>query len=81
MITLLAYMADIAILGTYWLMVRGKSVKWFHLANAIGCIPLIVTEVISGAYAVIVITAAFGIIGAIGFVNCLLTIPHREGRV
>lgn len=62
----LGYAADGAILSTYWyLSATGKALR-FHLANALGCIPLIAIEVHQAAWPVLPLTAAFGVIGTYG---------------
>ena len=67
MLSLLAYLADAIILLTYALTATGRwrSVT-FHLANALGCFPIIAIEVVAGAWPALVLTAAFGIIGWVG---------------
>jgi hypothetical protein len=62
----LAYVADVWVIGTYVAMVAGRSVRAFHWANAVGAIPIAVTEVAVGAWQALVLTMAFGIAGAIG---------------
>lgn len=65
--TVLAYIADAWILGTYALMSwRGRFTRWFHLANAIGCAPIIAIEVAVGAWPALVLTASFGALGWFG---------------
>lgn len=64
---IIAYLADIAILATYAATAKGRAVRWFHLANAIGCFPVIGVEVVAGAWPPLVLTAAFGVIGSVGF--------------
>lgn len=64
--TVLGYFADAWILTTYALLtLRGKS-RAFHLANALGCIPLLYAEVTAGLWQVVVITGTFGLLGWIG---------------
>lgn len=60
------YIADVGILGTYALMVRGKPARWFHWGNAIGCVPLVIAEVIAGLWQVVAITGTFGVLGWYG---------------
>lgn len=62
----LAYLADAVILVTYFLTTKSRPVRWFHWANAIGCVPIIATEVIASAWPPLVLTAAFGAIGWMG---------------
>lgn len=63
LLTAVAYLADASILATYYLTTRGRSIRWFHWANAIGCFPIIATEIVVGAWPALVLTAAFGAIG------------------
>lgn len=68
--TVLSYVADAFILGTYLLIaVAGWSVWWFHLANALGCVPLLVIEYRQRAYPVMPLTASFGVIGWLGLLG------------
>lgn len=65
--TFLAYLADGWILGTYGLMAwRPRRVRWFHLANGVGCAPIIAIEVAAGAWPALVLTASFGALGWFG---------------
>lgn len=67
MITVLAYIADAWVLGTYALMsYRRDKARWFHLANGVGCIPVMATEVAVGAWPPLVLTASFGALGWFG---------------
>lgn len=66
LVNVLAYIADVWILATYYLTTRGRPVRWFHLANAIGCLPIIAVETWVGAWPALVLTAAFGLIGFMG---------------
>ena len=60
------YIADAAILGAYFWTARTGRIRPFHLANALGCFPLIALEVYAGIWPVLVITATFGAIGWFG---------------
>lgn len=64
--TILGYIADAWILGTYALLARTGRERPFHWANAIGCAPIIVLEVQAGAYVPLVLTSVFGAIGWFG---------------
>lgn len=67
---ILAYIADAWILGTYALMSwRPQRVCWFHLANAIGCVPIIGIEIAGGAWPAVVLTGSFGALGWYGLWN------------
>lgn len=65
-ITILAYLADAAILGTYALMVQGHSQRWFHWANALGGPPLLAVEIVTKAWPVLPITAVFSTLAWVG---------------
>lgn len=64
--TLVAYLADAWVLATYLLTARGRPARWFHWANAVGAGPIAYTEVVTGAFAALVLTVTFGLIGAYG---------------
>lgn len=66
MISTLGYIADAWILATYAILARGGAERPFHWANAIGCVPIIIGELILGAYVPMVLTIAFGAIGWYG---------------
>lgn len=67
MLSVLGYASTAWILLTYGVLARtGKHARDFHLANAIGCLPVIVVEVRLGAYVPLVLTAAFGALGWLG---------------
>jgi Na+/H+ antiporter NhaB len=62
--TFLSYLASACIIGAYvWSVRNPKRAFFFHLANALGGIPLLVTEYLTGAYAVMPMTAAFTLVG------------------
>jgi hypothetical protein len=66
-VNLLGYLADAAIIGAYFAAVHTASkVQWFHWANAIGAVPLVAVESLTGAWAVLPLTVAFGVLGWIG---------------
>ncbi len=68
-----AYVADAFILVTYFLLaLRGWSVWWFNLANAVGGIPLLVIEWRQRAYPVMPLTATFTAIGWLGLCGVTL---------
>lgn len=69
MIAALAYAADAAVLGAYALTARGRPVRWFHWANAIGCFPIIASEIVVGAWPALILTAAFGAVGWLGVLS------------
>lgn len=62
--TVLSYLASACIIGAYiWSVKNPKRAFFFHLANALGGIPLLITEYVAGAYAVMPVTAAFTLVG------------------
>lgn len=65
-ITIIAYVASAWLLFTYYLTTRHKHHVWFHWANFLVSIPLGWVEVIQKAYPPLVVTVAFGFIGAYG---------------
>lgn len=69
MLTALGYVVDAWILGTYWLLARTGRARPFHLANALGCLPVIALELHEGAGVPLVLTAAFGALGWAGLVS------------
>lgn len=70
LLTIACVLADVFILGTYALTaVAGWPAWWFHLANAVGCVPLLIVEYRQGAWAVMPVTGAFGLVGWAGLVT------------
>lgn len=59
MISIIAFAASAAILVAY----ASGNVRRLHQANALGCFPIIISEIVVGAYPALVLTAAFGVIG------------------
>jgi hypothetical protein len=68
-ITVLAYVADFAVLFTYGMLARGGSRRPMHWANALGSIPIAATEVVARVWPPLVLTAAFGILGVVGILT------------
>lgn len=64
-----AYAADAAILGSYAYLTRTGKAWWFHAANAVGFVPLMLIEVLAHAWPVLPITVTFGLLGAYGVVR------------
>jgi hypothetical protein len=65
-----AYGADVAILAAYAAVASGRYVmRLFHWANALGSIPIMLSEVIVGAWPAFVLTSAFGVIGWMGVIT------------
>lgn len=63
-LTLLAYLADVAILGTYAALASGRyTARPFHYANALGGAPLVLIEVTTGAWPVLPLTLTFTVLG------------------
>jgi hypothetical protein len=68
-LTIAAYLASAWILLSYFLMMRGKPASWLHWANALGCIPLGIYEVVQEAYPPLVVTGVFGVLGWYGIIK------------
>lgn len=68
-LTIVATAASVWIVVTYALMVRGGSARAFHAANAYGAIPVVASEIAVGAWAALVLTTAFGIVGWAGLLK------------
>jgi hypothetical protein len=62
----LAYLGSAVVLVTYFVMVRKGIERPFHWANALAFPPLLATEIAADAYAAMVLTVSFGILGWIG---------------
>lgn len=69
LLSVVAYLADAAVLGTYALMVRTGRRRPFHWANALGFPPILGTEVLAHAYPPMVLTVAFGLLGLFGVIR------------
>lgn len=69
LLQIIVLVADFAILGTYARVSVGRSVRPFHWANAIGAVPVVALEVLTGAWAVIPLTATFGLLGVTGLLK------------
>lgn len=65
-LTAVAYVVNVVIIGTYLAAAQGRPLRWFHWANALGALPLLAYEVVVGAWAVMPLTAAFGTIALVG---------------
>lgn len=66
MLSVLGYASTAWILLTYGVLARTGKVRAFHLANAVGCVPIGIGEVLLGAYVPLVLTASFGALGWLG---------------
>ncbi len=51
---------------------------WFNLANALGCIPVIVTEMVAGTWAALALTAGFGLVGLYGLLRSWSAVSRRR---
>lgn len=78
MVTLVGYLADAWILGAYAMLARKGRAAPFHWANALGCLPIIATELAVDAYVPMVLTATFGVIGWLGILHRPLTAGPQE---
>lgn len=68
-LTLLGYLADVAILTTYAYLARTGRARPFHAANAIGAVPLLVIETTTGAWPVVPLTLTFAVLGIVGLTS------------
>lgn len=67
-LTILAYLGDAFVLGTYIGMALGRlHSHYFHLANGLAAPALLLVEVLTGAWPVIPLTLTFGVMGWIGW--------------
>lgn len=69
MIFILAYIADVAIVAAYLYFARTGRARPFHWANALGCLPVIATEIVAHAFPPLILTAFFGLGGWYGIVK------------
>ena len=60
---------------------RSTVSHWFNWANAVGCVPLIYVEVVTGAWPALPLTLAFGLIGAFGVVTHRSAVRRMEAMV
>lgn len=67
LLNLLGYVSDVAVLSTYWWMSHKHRPLPFHIANALGCLPLIAIEVVARTWQPLILSAAFGVLGAYGW--------------
>jgi hypothetical protein len=66
-LSLLVYVGDVWVIGTYTLLALGKiKVRPFHWANAGAGVPTIIFEVLVHAWPVVPLTGVFCIVGCIG---------------
>lgn len=71
----LGYTVDAWIIITYLILALKGSARPFHWANAFGCFPVLLGEIVLGAYVPMVLTAFFGMIGWVGL---WATRPDRD---
>lgn len=62
----LGYLADVAVVGAYWAVQRGRRLAWLNWTNALGAFPVAATEVYGRAWPALVVTCAFGVVGWAG---------------
>jgi hypothetical protein len=63
---LLGYAATVVVLGSYWLSTRTHRPELFHWGNAIGFVPLGLSEAVVGAWPAFLVTIVFGVLGIWG---------------
>lgn len=61
-----AYGADVAVLATYANTTRGRPLRPFHWANAVGGIAIAATEIVGHVWPALVLTVAFTALGWLG---------------
>lgn len=66
MLDALGYASGVWILTTYAVLSRTGRARPFHLANALGCVPVLITEAIGGVGPAMLLTGAFGALGWFG---------------
>lgn len=67
MIDAVAYGASVAIAVTYLAVIaRRVPIVAFHWANALGCFPIIASEIADGAGPPLILTVLFGLAGWLG---------------
>jgi hypothetical protein len=65
-VAIVSLLASVWVVGAYAYSVKtGKSLP-MHMANAIGCWPIIVSEALVGSWAALIVTASFGVVGLVG---------------
>lgn len=70
LVNVIALGASLVIVGCYGLVNAGKARRsLFDWANALGAAPLVISEIMVGAWSVLVLTACFGGIGVLGIVE------------
>ena len=69
MIQLAGYIADAWVILAYGYLARTSEVRPFHYANAVGCFPVMGTEIVVGAWVPLVLTAFFGALGWYGLIS------------
>lgn len=65
-LSLVALAANVWILATYALLARTGRERPFHWANAIGCLPLLAVELVTGAWSIVPLSLTFGVLGLVG---------------
>lgn len=76
MITAVSIAASVAVLVSYLALQRGASLKQFDIANALCAPPILLSEVVVGAWAALILTTAFGTAGAVGWYRA-----YRRARI
>jgi hypothetical protein len=69
MITALGFVADAWVIVAYAYLVRTMRVRPFHWANAVGCLPILGTEIVVRAWAPLILTVFFGALGWYGLIK------------
>jgi hypothetical protein len=61
-----SYVADVWILTTYFLLAHSGRARPYHLANFVSAFPLAAFEVAVGAWPVLILTVAYGVLAGVG---------------
>lgn len=72
MITIIAYAATVGVLATYALSVIRQDPSIFAWGNAVGFVPLVVANLIVGAYWGAIISLTFGAIALLSLLTTAL---------
>lgn len=74
---LLGWAGTLGVLSFYALSIRRDKPHWFHAANAVGAVAIVISALPLHAWPQITLTGAFGIIGAWGYIGWW---RHRHDR-
>lgn len=69
MIQALGWLISVLVLATYAATVHTKDARWFDWGNVVLCLPLAACEFYYAAYFTVILTMAFGVIGAAAIIK------------